>query len=115
MLNVRAKLSAAHGPKMAMASVPPPSTMNVDTSWLLTMSPCACASSRRLCVGSSVACESSRSPAMGLREVPHLRAVIGKERGHHRTHQQHDDEKPCQQVDRHGDEEHLQLRHHARE
>ena len=60
-VNSRAALWA----KSASASAPPAVMTKVASSWLLTTSPFLSASSRRLCVGSSVRWESSRSSATG--------------------------------------------------
>src|SRR4051812_33269195 len=106
---------AAPAPAARMASVPPESTMKVDSSVLLTTSPFLCASSSRLCVGSSVRCESSRSSAMASGEQRHLAREEIQEGAHHDADQQRQQHEADQDVDRHGQEEALQLRHQARD
>ena len=115
MVSSLAMPSAVDWPNMAMAKVPPASSTKAVTSLDLTMSPDSRACSSRLAVGSSVCCDLSLIVCHELRGTsPSSRVVIEEQRDHRAQHRQHDD-KAAENVDRHGDEEDLQLRHQLRQ
>src|SRR5262249_55300385 len=104
------------------SSAPAAITNQVLTSWLLTTSPRSSASSSRFWVGSSECSVSSWASAIG----PHKTSRIGRELAqrafdrteedaHHGADHQDQNEKADDDRGRQADEEHLHLRHQARE
>src|SRR4051794_11439708 len=104
-----------------MTSVPPASTNQVLTSWLLGTSPRSSASSKRFCVGSSdLSVSSSPSAtahapsAVGGELVQHA-FDVAEEDAHHGGEHRHQQKKAENDRQRNADKKHLHLRHQPRQ
>src|SRR6267154_3431199 len=104
--------------KVDSTSVAPAIMNQVLTSWLLATSPRSSASSRRFCVGSSVFSAASCSSAIASaprNQLVHDADEVVHVSAHHARQHRGEDQKACQDRERHPDEIDLHLRHQARQ